>query len=42
MLLTIAEAPNITADIINAPEINPHIPVINNDPMAISFFMSLK
>ncbi len=28
MLLNKAAAPNITVEIINAPEINPHIPVI--------------
>lgn len=35
-----AAAPNITVETINAPEIKPHIPVINNDPIAISFLMS--
>ncbi len=34
-----AEAPNITVEIIKAPEINPHNPVMNNVPIAISFFM---
>jgi hypothetical protein len=38
-LLNIAEAPNMTVEIINAPEIKPQIPVKNNDPIIISFFM---
>ncbi len=34
-----AEAPNMTVEIMNAPEIKPQIPVRNNNPIVISFFM---
>ena len=39
MLLANADAANITVEIINAPEIKPHSPVMNNAPIAISFFI---
>lgn len=34
-----ADAANKTVEMINAPEINPHNPEINNAPIAISVFI---
>ena len=39
MLLIIAAAAKNTVDTINTPEIKLHIPITNNAPIAISFFI---
>lgn len=44
ILLSIADVPKSTVETINAPEINPHIPAMNNVPITMSlfaFFMSI-